>query len=113
MKDIDLLEENRKAHKELALKDEAQVVARIKNRDAKLAYEEVKAGLDVQYKDFLKTDPIGANDVIRKGASAKFSEWVSTESKLWKAELAYRKAGYRVDCIKNETELRKSALGTH
>jgi hypothetical protein len=113
MKDIDLLEENRKAHKDLALKDEARLAAEIKHRDAKIAYDSAKTSLEFQYKEFTKVDPIGANDTIRKGSSTEFAAWVDAETKLWKANLAYRKAGYRVDCIKNEIELRKSALGTH
>jgi len=113
MKEIDLVEENRKAHKDLALRDEAVLAARTKNRNAKLAFEDVKAGLEYEYKEFLKTDPVNANDKIRKGYAIQFAEWVKTEDALWKAELALRKAGYRADCIKNEIELRKSALGTH
>ncbi|MFA5378922.1 MAG: hypothetical protein WC455_24425 [Dehalococcoidia bacterium] len=113
LKDFDLIEENRKAHKELAARDEARTTAEIKHRDAKIAHDSIKAELEYKYKEFMKSDPVGANAEIRKGTAEAFAKWVDAEGKLWKANLAYRKAGYRVDCIKNEIELRKSALGTH
>lgn len=113
MKEINLLEENRKAHKDLALRDEARTAAELKHRDAKIEHDALKAELEYKYKEFLKSDPVGANAEIRKGTAEAFAKWVDAEGKLWKANLAYRKAGYKVDCIKNEIELRKAALGTH
>jgi DNA primase large subunit len=108
-----LIEDNRTAHEEMARLDALAVEAEIKNRDAKMAFEEVQDEMNYRYKEFIKSDPIGAKMEVRKGTASKFAEWVQAETEWWKAKLAYRQAGYKVDCIKNEIELQKSALGTH